>query len=46
VTNVNLERHEAPLQIGCRAQAMLVMAFVALFLVACWLIGTLAARSP
>lgn len=46
MTNLDQELHDAPLQIGCRAQAMLVVTFVGLFLVACWLIGTLMVRSP
>jgi hypothetical protein len=36
---------DAPLQLGCRAQAIYVLAFVLLFIATCWLIGS-AVASP
>lgn len=35
-----------PLRIGCRMQMLLLVAFVVLFLAACWLVGTMVATSP
>lgn len=35
----------APLQLGCRAQALYVFTFVLLFLLACWFVGSLIAQS-
>lgn len=37
---------DEPLRIGCRMQILLLMAFVVLFLAACWLVGTMVATSP
>lgn len=36
---------DAPLQLGCRAQATYVLAFVLLFIAACWLIGSAVAAA-
>ena len=37
---------DKPLQIGCRMQMLLLVAFVLLFIATCWLIGTAVATSP
>ena len=41
---VNSEHLAAPLQLGCRAQMLLVATFILLFFGACWTIGTMIAR--
>lgn len=38
------EDQNAPLQLGCRAQALYVLTFVLLFLLACWFVGSLIAK--
>lgn len=35
------ENRNGPLQLGCRAQALYVLTFVLLFLLACWFVGSL-----